>query len=95
MVGHTRKKVIKCHICDKLFMSKTDLKAHKLLHKERKFCCTFDGCTKKFFQPGLLKKHIKMHNDERDFACSLCDKKFFVSYLLRRHERNFHKKKEK
>ena len=92
MVGHTSKRDTACDICGKLFMSLTHLKAHNLLHTEPKFCCSFDGCSRKFFVRSALETHKKTHIEQRDFACDLCDKKYFKNNHLQRHIINFHKR---
>ena len=44
-------------------------------------------CDKSFAYSSALKKHEKIHTDEKPFSCSKCDKAFRDSGNLKTHER--------
>ncbi|KFM75706.1 putative zinc finger and SCAN domain-containing protein 5D, partial [Stegodyphus mimosarum] len=75
-----------CHICNKSFSLKGNLKKHLNLHTgERPFCCNV--CKKTFAQKGNLKIHMRIHTGERPYACKFCSKKFSQYFALKRHVR--------
>lgn len=63
-----------CDQCDKKFLTKNNLKSHKLLHPaEKQFAC--DQCNMKFVQKIALTSHRRVHT-EKMYTCDKCDKRF-------------------
>ena len=77
----TNEEKYNCSLCGKKF------KHCECPDKEtiKYFNCTF--CDYKSNYKFNLKKHERVHTDERPFSCSMCDKKFKDSGTLTTHER--------
>lgn len=43
---------------------------------KRKYLCPFEFCKKEFLGGNDLRKHIRIHTDERPFECNHCGQKF-------------------
>ena len=86
------KREIACEVCGKMYFTMKHLKSHLTRHKDPKFVCDFEGCTKQFFKSIVFERHKKTHIGQRDFACHLCDKKYFSPDHLNKHILQFHKK---
>lgn len=76
MVVHTGEKKFLCSECGNSFGSASTLIDHrKRKHLElRDFCC--DTCPKKFFNRQELEAHVRSHNGDRPFTCSVIIIKF-------------------
>lgn len=75
-----------CDICNKLFISATNLSIHKKTVHEgvRSFAC--DQCDKSFIHSYLLEQHKEaIHQGIRSNICKICDKSFSKASGLRRH----------
>ena len=48
--GKVKKREKACEVCGKMFFTMKHLRTHLLRHKDPKFVCDFEGCTKKFFK---------------------------------------------
>jgi hypothetical protein len=55
-------------------------------NKERPFPCTFGECKYAFSEKSNLAKHMRIHLNKRDFACTQCDKKFRAKQTLQVHQ---------
>ena len=65
---------LKCNICGKTFVKKTNLKHHLMLHRgEKPWKCHI--CGWRFVQKCNLKKHIETHNTGM-YHCPHCNVKF-------------------
>ncbi|XP_013856320.1 PR domain zinc finger protein 15 [Austrofundulus limnaeus] len=58
-----------CEICGRIFNSIGNLERHKIIHTGvRSHCC--DKCSKSFARKDMLKEHLRVHDDNRDFLGS-------------------------
>ncbi len=46
-----------------------------------------DVCEKRFTQAGNLKRHMRIHKNEKPYECEVCDKAFRQSSNLKQHMR--------
>ena len=75
-----------CDVCNKVFSSPSNLKAHKIIHTGQKpFKCNI--CGKNFARNLDLKYHKRTHTGERPYECKICDKRFKQAYHLTYHLR--------
>ena len=94
---HTiKEKLIKCHLCEKYFAFKVDLKSHLKVHDEpsRRFPCNV--CEKSFTKTTHLERHKKLHTTTeitKPFKCDKCELSFRENYNLKRHIDRVHDKK--
>jgi KRAB domain-containing zinc finger protein len=58
----------------------------------RPYSCS--RCTKAFFTPTGLQKHMMGHNGEKPHMCDKCGKAFVESSSLRTHVRRIHTKEK-
>lgn len=85
MCSHTNEWPQRCDICDKGFIGRAEMEAHRVKHtNERDFAC--DECDKMFKFKCELKIHKRVHTNERPFTCTICDKSFKQSGHLQTHE---------
>jgi len=64
-----------CHICQKKFVCREELKSHLIRHEGVKsYVC--DACPRCFYRPSELRNHQQAHSDIRRFACGLCARPF-------------------
>ncbi|KAI5796054.1 hypothetical protein FPQ18DRAFT_289701 [Pyronema domesticum] len=66
--------------------------------REKKFACTYEGCTKAFTRPCRLQEHVRSHTGERPFQCTEdpenCDKFFLRDSHLKAHIKAMHTKEK-
>ncbi|CAG9823423.1 unnamed protein product [Phaedon cochleariae] len=85
-----------CDICNKRMSSGYGFQYHIKIHQnDKKYVCTFEGCTRSFLLKDILKKHMLTHTEPRTYPCHLCDRVFrtldMYRYHIRHHDgkRNF------
>jgi len=80
-----QKRKFDCHVCEKRFVSRSNLSAHMRVHTgEKPFTCETCGykCAKKF----NLNMHIlAVHAKVKPFECRYCDKRFSNNRSLSYH----------
>ena len=82
-----------CHICQRNFKRKNNLKKHlSQKHEGKKPEFTCSSCGKAFFALRTLQRHIdNVHEKLRPYACKLCDLKFAQKGHLTTHIKGKHK----
>ena len=84
MEAHAGEPNYGCDVCQKKFVTKERLFAHRRLHLGRRFQCT--RCNFSAKASNTLHKHIRMkHLTERKFMCQSCDKAFGSKQNLELH----------
>jgi len=95
LVGHvdrvhtspdTRKKLVRCDVCDKLVMRK-GLFAHKeRLHGQKNFSCLF--CTYKAESRMQIVRHTDEHHEKLSVECPVCGRDVFnLEQHMARHQK--------
>ena len=56
--------------------------------------CDFPGCSFVTKSSSNLTQHLRVHNDEKNFECSICDQKFRSSSNLNVHIKSIHVKEK-
>ncbi|XP_038072085.1 zinc finger protein 16-like isoform X2 [Patiria miniata] len=75
-----------CHLCGRLFYSRTDLNLHIQGHLGvKKYIC--QECGKAFSMPINLSRHKVIHMKEKPFECSYCGQRFSQKYNMKKHTR--------
>lgn len=83
---HMGKKLLSCHLCDKVFQQPSDLAMHMRIHSgEKPFTCNI--CNKSFTQLSNLAAHKRIHQSEKPFQCTECLRTFSDSSSLLHHMR--------
>lgn len=63
--------------------SKPSTKATNRVRTKRRYICTY--CNKEFLGGNDLRKHIRIHTDERPFECQHCGQRFRQGGCLKNH----------
>ena len=74
----------KCETCDKSFVCKDSLEAHKIKHGGYQYHCK--KCNKIIYNKKSIRDHLKLHAGNRPYSCSKCDKCFTKRMVLKNHE---------
>ena len=59
--SHTKSKPFQCSVCNKCFVSKSNLSAHQRLHEGTALRYSCNKCDKKFSHPSEVKQHMVVH----------------------------------
>ncbi|CAG9576130.1 unnamed protein product [Danaus chrysippus] len=79
-----------CSKCEATFSSDLALASHQKSHKprsERRFKCSYDGCTKTFNYIHHLKHHQLSHTDDKQYYCNICGKGFIQYHHFKAHRK--------
>ncbi|KAL3847504.1 hypothetical protein ACJMK2_018410 [Sinanodonta woodiana] len=79
----TCSKVLEC--CGILFATKASLREHAAIFHYHGYTCFY--CGRRFCRKALLKRHLSVHNGQKDFVCSTCDYATSHKSNLERHRR--------
>ena len=87
---HGKDKEIACEICGKL-VKKRSYRDHLTYHGAPKLKCSVEGCTKMFFRPTEVVRHIKnYHEESKNIKCPECASVFPNEGNLKRHMSRSH-----
>ncbi|VDH93493.1 Hypothetical predicted protein [Mytilus galloprovincialis] len=79
----TCSKLLEC--CGILFNTKASLREHAMIFHYHGYTCFY--CGRRFCRKALLKRHLSVHNGQKDFVCTICDYATSHKSNLERHRR--------
>ncbi|XP_046331142.1 fez family zinc finger protein 2-like [Haliotis rufescens] len=82
-------KLLEC--CGILFTTKASLREHAMIFHYHGYTCFY--CGRRFCRKALLKRHLSVHNGQKDFVCTICDYATSHKSNLERH-RKVHARQE-
>ena len=83
---------VKCTECDNLFFTEHDMQKHFRARHRAKLIdhvCTICGY-KTNFSINALRRHMKVHSNERPYKCDQCDWQFKTDAMLKGHNEMVH-----
>ena len=87
MEKHKDEKVWKCKEldCNREFKRKAELKAHEVVHVGEEFICEYPGCKYSNRDPRNVKRHYRVHTQEKTIKCKKCERLFTYYQQMKRH----------
>lgn len=79
----TCSKLLEC--CGIFFSTKASLREHAMVFHYHGYTCFY--CGRRFCRKALLKRHLSVHNGQKDFVCSVCDYATSHKSNLERHRK--------
>ncbi|XP_060065524.1 gastrula zinc finger protein XlCGF26.1-like [Ylistrum balloti] len=79
----TTSKLLEC--CGILFRTKASLREHAMIFHYHGYTCYY--CGRRFCRKALLKRHLSVHNGQKDFVCNVCDYATSHKSNLERHKK--------
>ena len=76
--------------CGREFKCKAELVAHQVVHTGELFECEYPGCTYSNRDPRNVKRHYRVHTQEKKVKCKKCEQKFTFYQQMKRHLQNDH-----
>ena len=76
-------KMLEC--CGILFRTKASLREHAMIFHYHGYTCYY--CGRRFCRKALLKRHLSVHNGQKDYVCSMCDYATSHKSNLERHKK--------
>ncbi|ESP04947.1 hypothetical protein LOTGIDRAFT_97874, partial [Lottia gigantea] len=76
-------KLLEC--CGILFTTKASLREHAMIFHYHGYTCFY--CGRRFCRKALLKRHLSVHNGQKDFVCTVCDYATSHKSNLERHRK--------
>lgn len=76
-------KLLEC--CGILFTTKASLREHAMIFHYHGYTCFY--CGRRFCRKALLKRHLSVHNGQKDFVCPICDYATSHKSNLERHRK--------
>ncbi|XP_045507951.1 zinc finger protein 572-like [Colias croceus] len=90
-IKYAHEEVHICTKCQTKFNSLQALQSHEKTHKaksERRYKCSYNGCTKTFNFAHHLRNHEPTHSGQKQHHCSSCGKGFIQINHLKTHLRS-------
>ena len=78
------------HECGRVFKRKAELIAHQVVHTGKLFKCEYPGCTYTNRDPRNVKRHYRVHTQEKRVKCKMCEQKFTFYHQMKRHMKDKH-----
>lgn len=79
----TSARMLEC--CGIIFNTKASLREHAMVFHYHGYTCYF--CGRRFCRKALLKRHLSVHNGQKDFICDVCDYATSHKSNLERHRK--------
>lgn len=79
----TCSKTLEC--CGIVFATKASLREHAMIFHYHGYTCFY--CGRRFCRKALLKRHLSVHNGQKDFVCPVCDYATSHKSNLERHRK--------
>lgn len=76
-------KTLEC--CGIVFATKASLREHAMIFHYHGYTCFY--CGRRFCRKALLKRHLSVHNGQKDFVCPVCDYATSHKSNLERHRK--------
>ncbi|KAH3827784.1 zinc finger protein 343-like [Dreissena polymorpha] len=76
-------KTLEC--CGLVFATKASLREHAMIFHYHGYTCFY--CGRRFCRKALLKRHLSVHNGQKDFVCPVCDYATSHKSNLERHRK--------
>ncbi|XP_041373208.1 zinc finger protein 492-like [Gigantopelta aegis] len=94
--AHSKEFHLKCRYCDSVANTEKGLREHcRTRHNNpNPFECDEPNCTYKTYKYDFLRRHLQIHNTNREFVCDKCGKTFSQHAGLASHRRTCYQLQE-